>query len=182
MNSFISVSREALAQLLQATGSPLTPEQFAASFTPPLPPLNPKYPARARMAVWSKRVMLIIAVLSVVGLPFSFDLEGVLVVTGLCVATFFEYRTHRYFLEGNPAAPTLGFRNQSGFAAGILAYCLYHAFVVGTLPLPAEYKDMIDASQLTMIQGATRAIYLLIGVTGGLSQFGLAWYYRSAKY
>ena len=45
MNSMISIPREALAQLLQASGSPLTPEQYLAT----LPELNmfKKYKSRA---------------------------------------------------------------------------------------------------------------------------------------
>jgi len=117
MNSMITIPREALAELLRSAGSPLTPEQYVAS----LPAVNivKKYASRARASAWSKNVLIVVAVLSVVCLPFNFDLEDLILTVGLCVVTFFECRVHRYFCEGHPNGPSLGFRNQSLFAAAI---------------------------------------------------------------
>jgi hypothetical protein len=179
MNPLISIPREALAELLRASGSPLTPEQYLAS----LPELGAakKYPGRAKAAAWSRNILLVVAVLAGVCLPFGFDLEDVIIVIGLATVTFFEYRVHRYFRDGNPEAPGLGFRNQSCFAAAILIYGLYHAFVATQIQVPAEYREVMDPSTTAVIQGFERIFYLIVGIVGGISQFGLAWYYRSAQ-
>ena len=52
MNPFISIPREALAELLRAAGSPLTPEQYLAS----LPEVSTykKYPGRTKAAAISR--------------------------------------------------------------------------------------------------------------------------------
>ena len=179
MNPLISIPREALAELLQAAGSPLTPEQYLASLAGG--GAGNKYASRARAAAWSKPILLLVTILSGVFLLFSPGVENVIVLAGLAVVTFFEYRVHRYFREGNPAAPGLGFRNQSAFAAAILIYGLYHAFVPSQIKLPDEYREVMDPDMTGMIQGFERTFYLIVGILGGVSQFGLAWYYRSAQ-
>jgi hypothetical protein len=180
MNPFVSIPRQALAELLRASGSPLTPEQYLAS----LSEVNAykKYPGRAKAAAVSKYFLLIVAVLAVLCLPFlGFDFENLIIVAGLVTVTFFEYRVHRYFRENNPQAPNLGFRNQACFAAGILIYCLYHALVPTQIQVPAEYREVMDPSTTGMIQAFERLFYLIVAVIAGGSQFGLAWYYRNAQ-
>ena len=179
MNRMITIPREALAELLRLTGSPLTPEQYVASL--PAVDIVKKYASRARASAWSKNILVVVAVLSVVWLPFNFDLEDLIITVGLCTVTFFEYRVNQYFREGHPNGPSLGFRNQSFFAAGILIYGLYHAIFSSHLQLPEEYREMVDASSLAIIQSTTRVVYLIVGIVGGVSQFGLAWYYRAAQ-
>ncbi len=88
---------------------------------------------------------------------------------------------HRYFRDHNPAAPTLGFRNQSAFAAAILIYGLYHALQRFHLEVPREYNDVMDPATMDMIRLMGRFFYLVVGVVGGVSQFALAWYYRTAR-
>jgi hypothetical protein len=178
MSSFISVPREALSNLLQACGSTLTPEQYIASLSE-VDDFR-KYPGRARLAGWNKSIMVVIATLAVVLLPFMFGLENLIVTVGLAAAAFFECRVHRYFRENNFRAPILGFRNQSAFAAGILIYCLYHAIFPSPIEIPAYYSDVMDPSYPSLIAGFERIAYLLIGIVGGGSQFALAWYYRTA--
>lgn len=179
MNSYISIPREALAELLLAAGSPLTPEEYLAS----LPSLDmdayKKYPARVKTSAWSKNILLVVAVLAGLGLPFSFDLEDVIIAIGLATVTYFEFRVHRYFSDSNPEAPSLGYRNQSCFAAAILIYGLYHAFVPTSIP--SQVSDLIDPTMMTMIMGLERIFYLVIGIVGGVSQFWLACYYRNAR-
>jgi hypothetical protein len=178
MNPLISIPRDELAELLRLAGSPLTPEQYVASL--PEMAATKKYPGRARAAAVSRNTLLVVAVLSFVLLPaFGITVESVVIVAGLAVVTFFEYRVCRYFREDNPLAPDLGFRNQSAFAAGILAYGLYHAAV--PTRIPSSMDDLIDPSMMAAMQGLERIIYLVVGVVGGVSQFGLAWYYRSAR-
>ena len=80
----------------------------------------------------------------------------------------------------NPAAPSLGFRNQAAFAAAILLYGLYHAVVPTPVAIPADYREMMDPSLTGMIRPLEQLFYLVIGIVGGISQFGLAWYYRLA--
>ena len=141
--------------------------------------INPKYLGRIKAAWWSKTILAVAAVISVVILPFGFDLESALVVAGVLTVTFFEFRVHHYFLTGDSRAPDLGFRNQSCFAAGILVYGLYHGIYPS--PIPEEYKSLLDEQTLEMIQTTVKNGYLVIGIVGGLSQFWLAWYYRRAK-
>jgi hypothetical protein len=179
MKPTISIPREALAELLRASGSPLTPEQYVASL--PEVTAYKKYPSRVRAAAWSKNILVVVAVLAVVCLPFGFDLEDVIIVIGLATVTFYEFRVHRYFSEDNPGAPSLGFRNQAAFAAAILIYGLYHALVPTQVEIPSEYREMMDPNTTGMIQAFERVFYLFIGAVGGVSQFALAWYYRSAQ-
>jgi hypothetical protein len=181
MKPFISVPRQALADLLHTSGSPLTPEQFVAAL--PDTGAYRKYPGRAWAAAFNKYFLLVVAVLSVVFLPIlGFTLENIIIVAGLITVTSFEYRVHRYFRENDPRAPNLGFRNQSAFAAAILIYCLYHAF--GPLQISTqdmtliEQNNLIDASTLKSL---TRVFYLSIAIIAGGSQFALAWYYRNAQ-
>jgi hypothetical protein len=181
MNPLISIPREALAELLRAAGSPLTPEQYLAS----LPELSTykKYPGRAKAATWSKYFLLVVAVLAVVCLPvLGFGFENLILAAWLSTVTFFEFRVHRYFRDNDPRAPSLGFRNQSCFAAGILIYCLYHA--LSTFQLPVQDMNLIEENNLIdldTLRSLARVFYLFIAVVAGGSQFGLAWYYRSAQ-
>jgi hypothetical protein len=179
MKPSIHLPREKIAELLQASGSTLTPEEYAAS----LPRLEAfaKYPGRAHAAAWSKNILIFVTVISALMALFDFGIENLIIVIGLGTVSYFETRVHRYFSEDNPAAPDLGFRNQSGFAAGILIYGLYHALVTAPVVLPPEYRDLVDAPTLQMIQEMTRFTYLIVGIVGGISQFALAWYYRSAR-
>jgi hypothetical protein len=177
--NIISLPRDALAELLKSAGSPLTPEQYIASLS--TVNIVSQYAGRAKASMWSKKILAVAAVLSLVWLPFNFDLEDVILTVGICAVTFFEYRVNRYFREGHPNGPSLGFRNQSLFAVGILIYGLYHALFPSKMQLPEEYRDLVDASTLALMQSTTRVGYLVIGIAGGLSQFALAWYYRGAQ-
>ena len=121
MNPFFSIPREALAELLRAAGSPLTPEQYVASLSQV--DISKKYRSRAVAAAISKYCLLLVAVLGVLTLPLlGLTLENIVIVIGLVAVTYFEYRVHRYFREGDPRGPELGFRNQSYFAAAIIVY------------------------------------------------------------
>jgi hypothetical protein len=178
MNPLVSIPREALAELLRAAGSSLTPEQYVASL--PETGLYKRYNSRAWAAAINKYCLLFVAILSVVLLPFlGFDPENLIIVAGLVTVTFFEYRVHRYFRENDPKAPGLGFRNQSAFAAAILIYCIYHAFA--PLHLPAQDMNLIEENNLIDPRSLARILYLSIAVIAGGSQFGLACYYRSAR-
>jgi hypothetical protein len=180
MKPLISIPRDKLAELLQASGSALTPEQYVASL--PTQDAFKKYPSRAWAAAISKYFLLIVAALGVLTVPFlGFDFENVIIVIGLVTVTFFEYRVHRYFLEDNPQGPILGFRNQAAFAAAILIYCLYHALVPANVVIPPEYRDLMDPSTAGMVQSFERSFYLIVAIVAGGSQFGLAWYYRCAQ-
>jgi hypothetical protein len=183
MKSTISIPREALAELLRASGSPLTPEQFVAALPAPGADGYQKFQSRAWAAAFDKYFILIVAVLSVVLLPFlGFTAENVIIVAGLITVTVFEFRVHRYFRENDPRAPSLGFRNQSAFAAAILIYCLYHAFAPDQLSAQdmtlIQENNLLDAGTLKSV---TRLFYLSVAVIAGGSQFALACYYRSAQ-
>jgi hypothetical protein len=181
MNPLIPIPREALAELLRASGSPLTPEQYAASLAEL--DIYKKYNSRAWAAVINKYCILVVAILSVVLLPvLGFDAENLMIVAGLATVAFFEFRVHRYFRENNPKAPGLGFRNQSAFAAAILIYCLYHAFF--TFQLPVQDMNLVEENNLIdpgSLKSLARIFYLGIAIVAGGSQYGLAVYYRSAQ-
>ena len=182
MANLISIPRQALADLLAAAGSNLTPEQYLAS----LPDMGvyKKYASRTVTAAWSKNILLLVAVLSAIWvcLPMGFSIEGVILAVGLGVVTFFEYRVHRYFRDLNPEAPSLGYRNQTCFATAILIYGLYHACLPFQLPVDTqaliEENNMIDPGTLRL---CVQAFYVFIGALGFVSQYGLAWYYRLAR-
>jgi hypothetical protein len=184
MGQLITVPKDALAELLRSSGSTLTPEQFVASL--PGSGEYRKYPGRARVAAGSRNVLLVVAILAALCLPFNLDsfsaiVENVIVVAGLSVVTYFENRTRLYFLEGNPAAPDLGFRNEACFAAGLLVYGLYHAVFPAQLSSVGDVRDLVDPALLSSVQSGVSVIYVIVGIVGGASQFGLAWYYRCAR-
>jgi len=179
MDRFVSIPREALAALLKASGSSLTPEDYMAS----LSEIDEykKYPSRTTVATWSKYFLLMALILSGFWTctPFGFCFESVLVTAILAVITFFEFRVQRAFRDHQPEAPTLGFRNQTAFAAFIVIYCLYHAFA--PLQVPAQYREAMDPDMSQVFRLITIGTYFTIAVVGGVSQFCLAWYYRSAR-
>jgi hypothetical protein len=181
MNPLVSIPRDALAALLQASGSPLTPEQYLATL--PEFSVYKKYKSRAVAAAINKYSLLVVAIFGVVTLPFlGFTLENVVIVIGLVTVTCFEFRVHRYFKENSPLAPSLGFRNQSLFAAAILIYCIYHSF--STFQLPAQDMGLVEENNMVdpgMLKTFVRLFYLIVAVVAGGSQFGLACYYRSAE-
>jgi hypothetical protein len=193
MSRYVSIPREALAELLQALGSPLTPEQYLATLPPPAPgevssapsaDLSPyrRYKSRAIMAAMSKYTLLVIAVFGVVIVPFIGSyLENGIVLIGLITVTFFEYRVHRYFRSNDPRAPSLGYSNQAGFAAGIVVYCLYHALI--PYRLSNDMQGLLQGSGIDeqMVKTMERGFYLFIAALAGGSQFWLACYYRRAQ-
>jgi hypothetical protein len=180
MNPYLFIPREALTELLRAAGSPLTPEQYLASL--PQVTVNKKYASRATAAAVNKHCLLVVAILGVVLLPFlGFTIENLIIAVGLITVTFFEYRVHRYFREENPAAPSLGYRNQSCFAAAILVYCLYRAFAPA--PISHDTMTLIEENNLidnNTLRSVTQIFYLSVAIVAGGSQYGLAWYYRTA--
>jgi hypothetical protein len=181
MKPSVNIPREKLAELLQASGSTLTPEEYTAAL--PGTGAFVKYPSRARAAAWSKNILILVLILSALMTLADFGVENIVILIGLGTVTFFETRVHRYFWEDSPDAPTLGYRNQCCFAAGILVYGLAHALLPGSISaqIPAEYREYIDSSTMTTILALTRATYLIVGIVGGVSQFWLACYYRSAR-
>jgi hypothetical protein len=179
LSPLVSVPRDALAQLLQAAGSTQTPEEFVAAL--PEIAAHQKYAARASAAAWSKYVLYVVAAFALLCTVFSFDVENLIILIWLSIVAFFESRVHRGFQQGNPGAPDLGFRNQAGFAAGILVYGLYHAATVGSSTLLDQLNGSFDSPMLAAIELGMRGFYLLIGLVGGVSQFWLGWYYRGAK-
>jgi len=179
MNRLVSIPREDLAALLKASGSPLTVEDYLASLQ--VTSGYEKYGSRSVAAAWSKYFLLGATILSglFTCLPMGFDLESVLITLILAAFTFVEFRVHRAFRDCAPEAPSLGFRNQVAFAAFILIYCLYHAFA--PMQVPANYREYMDPDMSRMVRTFTIAVYLTIGIVGGVSQLCLALYYWSAR-
>ena len=67
MNPLISIPREALVELLRASGSPLTPEQYMAFLQEK--DIYKKYPGRAWAATVNKYCLLVVAVVAVLLVP-----------------------------------------------------------------------------------------------------------------
>jgi hypothetical protein len=178
MGRMISVPRAALENLLRQAGSPLSPEEFVAE--QPEARVAERYAGRMRAAAWSKYILALVLFFGVVITLVSFDLENVVVLILLVVVTGFEFRVHRYFVEGDPRAPRLGFVNQACFAAGIAIYGLAHAILTASSQIPEEYRSMMPPDTAGMVVSLTRWSYLLVAVVGGLSQYALALYYRRA--
>jgi hypothetical protein len=183
MDRMVTIPREALAELLRAAGSPLTPEEYLASVTGAVatPDQFPKYRGRRIAAAISKGCLLAAVILSALVCVFSFDLTAFFITVILGVFTYFEYRVHAGFRDLKVEAPMLGFYNQAAFAAFILIYCLYHALVPTQIDIPSEYREYMDPDMTSTIQTAVVVGYLAIAIVGGLSQFGLAYYYRAAR-
>jgi hypothetical protein len=184
MNPFVTIPREALAELLRNTGSTLTPEQYLATLqqNQETSPFR-KYRSRAIAAAISKYSLLVVAIAAVLLLPvLGFDFENIIITVGLVAVTFFEYRVHKYFRENDPRAPGLGFRNQAIFAAAVLVYCFYSAYAPFQMPAGGmglvEDSNVIDPAMLKVV---VRSFYLFIAVLVGGSQFWLACYYRGAQ-
>ena len=181
MKPFYAVPHQALADLLRAAGSPLTPEQYVASLT--VADEFRRYPGRAWTAAVSKYFLLVVAVLGLGLLPFlGLTVENIFIEIGLCVVTFFEYRVHTYFRTNDPRGPVLGFRNQAAFAGAIVIYCIYHA--VGTYHFSADTQILVEENNVidpATLKSIVRLFYLFIAVLAGGSQFGLALFYRSAR-
>jgi len=180
MDRFVTIPREALDSLLKASGSPLTPEQYLANLREPTDEFR-KYRSRAIMAAVSKYCLLVAAVLSVLFTctPWGFGFESVLISILLVVITYFEFRVHSAFRNQRPEAPIWGFRNQAAFSAIIVIYCFYRAFT--PTQLPSGYREMMDPDTARILRIGTFVIYMVIAVVAGLSQFGLAWFYRTAR-
>jgi hypothetical protein len=178
MDRFLSIPRDALAALLKASGSTLSPEAYLASLSEVQ---FKKFASRAVAAMWSKYILLVAVILSVLWTctPFGFCFESIVITLILGVITFFEFRAHRAFREKDPVAPTIGFRNQLGFAIFIFLYGCYHAFV--PLQIPQNYREEMTPDLAPLIHTVVVATYLTIAIVGGISQFCLAWYYRSAR-
>ncbi len=49
------------------------------------------------------------------------------------------------------------------------------------MPIPEEYRDLLDPDQVALIEGMVKYSFVVAGALGGLSQFGLACYYRFAQ-
>ena len=179
MNRFVSIPREALAELLKTAGSPLTPEDYLAS----LPEFGEfrKYASRTSAAVISKNVLLVAAIFSALWtcLPIGFGFESILITVILGGITYFEFQVYCAFRDRQREAPGLGFRNQTFFAVFILLYGLYHAFA--PMQVPANYRELMDPDMTRLVRFMTIATYLTVGIVGGISQFCLAWYYWAAK-
>jgi hypothetical protein len=179
MDRFLSIPRDALADLLKASGSTLSPEAYLES----LAELSQfqKYPGRETAAVWSKNVLLSAVILSILWTctPFGFCFESVLITVILGVITYFEFRVYRGFRDRKEEAPMLGFRNQSGFALFIFLYGGYHA--IFPMQIPAGYRELMEPNIIPLIQYSVIAAYVTVAIVGAISQFCLAWYYRTAR-
>ena len=103
MPPYLPIPREALAELLRAAGSPLTPEEY-----PGRAAARRGLPKKYRGGPWrppSANTASLVAGVGVVTLPFlGITVENIIIVIGLVTVTYFEYRVHRYFRDGDPGA------------------------------------------------------------------------------
>jgi hypothetical protein len=177
------------AALPQAPG-PLTEEhryELAAA-------TNRLVPVRkaARMAATNAWMTGVIAALS---WPFAmFSVVGFLVAVGLSVVTYNEFSGRRRLLEFDPSAATSLARNQLGFLAMIVVYCVWSIYsnlaignpILNDLSANSELKDLgldgnLAASGGQIVTLVIVGFYGLVILLSVLFQGGMAYYYASRR-
>lgn len=186
----VHVTTAANSTAVPQSGGPLTEEhryQLAAA-------TNRLVPVRkaARMASTNAWVTGVIAALS---WPFAmFSVAGFLVAVGLTVVTYNEFSGRRRLLEFDPAAATLLARNQLGFLALIVVYCVWSIYsnlaignpILNDLSTNPDLKDLGLDSNLAASSGQIVALvvvgfYGLVIFLSVLFQGGMAYYYASRR-
>lgn len=127
------------------------------------------------------------AVLAVLGTPFAFfDWLSAVVVIGLAVVAYHEFKGRRLLKALDPDAPRLLGLNQLGFAGLIIAYSGFQ--IVTTLTGAGPYAEAIAAEPMLadtlgpiedVLTWASLAVYATLMVGTILFQGGTAWYYFS---
>src|SRR5262245_47276944 len=172
------------------SGGPLTEEhryQLAAA-------TNRLVPVRkaARIASTNAWITGIIAALS---WPFAmFSVVGFLVAVGLTVVAYNEFSGRRRLLEFDPSAATSLARNQLGFLALIVVYCVWSIYsnlaggnqLLKDIGANPDLKDLGIDSNLAASGGQLVAL-LIVGFYGlviflsVIFQGGMAYYYASRR-
>ena len=134
------------------SGGPLTEEHRyeLAAATNRLAPIR----NAARVATTNAWITGVIAALS---WPFAmFSVAGFLVAVGLTIVTYNEFNGRRRLLEFDPSAATSLARNQIGFLALIVVYCLWSIYsgLTGDNPIAAALSansDLLAAEDRQML-------------------------------
>jgi hypothetical protein len=102
---------------------------------------------------------------AVVSLLFGlFSLTSFLVGVGLAVVARNEFVGRRRLRSLEPAGLELLWRNQVGFLALIVAYCLWSIFVTVVRPDPqmAELTDLLGGGTGELVQSLTVVVYVVV--------------------
>ena len=155
--------------------SPLTPEQHeelrdakdrSASFL-----------GAAKVAAFNGWTVGFFAVLSMLfGL---FSLTSFLVGVGLAFVARNEFVGRRRLRSFDPSGPELLWRNQIGFMALIIAYCLWSMYRTVALPDPemTELTELLGDGTGELVQSLTLTVYATVIVATGIFQGLNARYY-----
>jgi hypothetical protein len=138
----------------------------------------------ARVAAFNGWVTAGIAVLSA---PFAlFSISGFLILVGLSIVAYNEFRGRKKLLEFEPAAATLLGWNQLGLLAMIIVYCVWMLVTSlnGGSELVAQMKGYADLDEALGGPGATNALYRLIAISlyGGVIALSIVFQGLNALY
>jgi hypothetical protein len=133
---------------------------------------------RARAAYWSRFWLFASAfvtwALFLPGPSVEGFISGVL-LTGM---TIVEFKVYSLFLAADARGAIYGWWNQCLFSVLFLIYGVYHGTYVTPSP---EIEAWVDPSMMPMLATIERITYYSIAFAGGLGQFVLACYYRTAR-
>ena len=157
------------------SASPLTPEQLqelrdarerAGSFL-----------GAAKVATFNGWTVGFFAVVSI--LSGLFSLTGFLVGVGLAVVARNEFVGCGRLRALNPSGLELLWRNQFGFMALIIAYCVWSMYRTATAPDPllAQFTELLGEGMEDLVQSLTLTLYAVVIVATGIFQGLNARYY-----
>jgi hypothetical protein len=142
---------------------------------------------RARAAYWSRFWLVLSAIVSWLSFLLGPTFEGFLaaaLLTGMSIA---EFQVYRLFRADDLRAAAIGWWNQCLFAALFVIYGGYHGLFVTISPglrqavdTALELRGMDETMMVPSLHDDVRLCYFAIALVGGIGQFGLACFYRSA--
>ena len=114
-----------------------------------------------------------------------FSLTALVLGVGMAVVARNEFKGRARILASDPAGPDLLWRNQVGFMALIIAYCLWSMYVTTARPDPqmAELTELLGGDLDELVRSLTITLYVAVIAATGLFQGLNARYYfrRIAK-
>lgn len=143
---------------------------------------------RADAAYWSRFWLVLSAAVSWISFVLSPDVEGLVAGVLLTGMAMVEFQVYRLFLAGDLRAAEIGWWNQCIFAALFVVYGGYHGTFATVPPWMQQSVDVVlqmqgldeSALQVSLLDDV-RWFYYAVAIVGGVCQFWLALFYRTAK-